>query len=497
MLQAKNILIIFMVNYVILLLVCCFIEIIFIGNAAQEAQLLMRTAADMALEQVQATDDFFITGGGYIMDAGTGSTLRTDVQGYKMKVLTTSGQYSQEYNMFEAITDKHETLSIFTHIYGPSKIGSWIDENPNVLEICFTAGVVEHTDSMIAGGGTIDAPVSALKMNWYQIPNLAQMGEAVTNGRTRMGFKMDGNKLVDNNVLTNIWNMYDLNNTAKDINVSGSEIKYFLSPLSLGITYINEDLVQAFFMNNLDLLMRAKYTNRNGYNLNTDPECGAGMLKGSFYSELVDTSSLQSLNPINNGTFTLLRGKQMDGTQYGVMLYEGIKPKIEYVVLDMYNQNAAQDPILQQIFGPRFSRDATHSYAGQVITGQHLWELDKDSIQNMKEVTKTTGSDVYDHKPIVVAKITFYADFVVPYMSPSIREMRGRVDNSNRISGRTLFNPFSDSQINVQNVQPIAGNYVDIIAKTQLMRGDIYNGVTRLGGNSDAMCYTTYFAVTP
>ena len=68
MLKARNILLIFILNYFAILLVCCLLEIIFITNNAQEAQLLMRTAADMALEQIQATDDYFTSGGGYIMN---------------------------------------------------------------------------------------------------------------------------------------------------------------------------------------------------------------------------------------------------------------------------------------------------------------------------------------------------------------------------------------------------------------------------------------------
>ena len=45
MFKARNIMIIFALNYLLILLVCCLLEIIFISNHAQEAQLLMRTAA--------------------------------------------------------------------------------------------------------------------------------------------------------------------------------------------------------------------------------------------------------------------------------------------------------------------------------------------------------------------------------------------------------------------------------------------------------------------
>ena len=93
MLKAKNIVIIFVLNYLLILLVCCLLEIIFISNHAQQAQLLMRTAADMALEQVQATDDFFVTGGGYLLE---------DSKSYKLHVCT--GSTFEKVDLFPAFT---------------------------------------------------------------------------------------------------------------------------------------------------------------------------------------------------------------------------------------------------------------------------------------------------------------------------------------------------------------------------------------------------------
>lgn len=507
MLKAKNIIIIFIVNYLLLLLVCCFVELILISNNAQEVQLLMRTAADMALEQVQATDDFFTTGGGYIMSNETGNTIRTDVTPYQLNTLGVDGTY-KKVNMFEAVTNKHDLGDIFKTVYSPSKIGKFIDENPNVLEVNFTAGVVEHSNAgWVTGSGNAVNAISTIKTNWYQVPTIAQLGNEITQNKATFAYKMDGNKLTDTDTLGNIWTMYDLNTAEKKMNLNNSPVSYYLTPLSLGVTYINEELLQAFFMNNLELLMRSKYANnRDSYNLN-DESCGAGMLKGSFYPELVDTETLKNLNPINNGSFTLLRGERMGSTDMSIELYKGIMPKIEYIVIDMYSDNndptALENQMLQQIFGPRLSKDSNNNeYTKKALTGSLLKTMNKDSIETMKTITGTMSSDVYDHKPIVIAKVTFYADFIVPYSTVSLREMRGRVDSSNDISGRTLFNPFEYSQINVENVQAIPGNYVDINSQTMLENygayaNSIYNGITRLGGNSDAMTYTTYFAVTP
>lgn len=508
MLKAKNIIIIFIVNYLLILLACCFLELIFIGSKAQEVQLLMRTAADMALEQVQATDDFFTTGGGYIMD---GNVLATDVTPYQLNALGMNGKYKQV-NMFEAVTGKKDLGEIFKTVYSPAKIQGFIDKNPNSLEISFTAGVVEHSNSGTSSFGNNDVYDTqiSLNTNWYQVPMLAQLGRDIVGNKARFIYKMDGNKVISstsnaNDPISQIWTMYDLENAERDMKLNNSEVHYYLTPLSLGITYINEDLLQAFFMNNLELLMRSKYVTRADYNLNSE-ECGNGILKGGFYPELTDTKTLQSLNPINNGSFSLLRGQRMGSTDMSIELYKGIMPKIEYLVIDMYSDdndsNSVQNQLLQQIFGPRFSEDSENAaFSRRAVTGKLLKEMNAESIQNMKELTK--GGDIYNHKPIIVAKVTFYADFIVPYSTVSLREMRGRIDN-NTINGRTLFNPFSYSQVNIESVQPISGNYVDINSPTLLEQYPAYsnkiyneNGVNRLGGNSDAMAYTTYFAVTP
>lgn len=482
MLKAKNIIIIFIVNYLVILLVCCFLEFILIGSKAQEIQIMMSTAADMALEQVQATDDFFVTGKGYIMD---GDRLATNVNPYQMNVLGTNGKYKRV-NIFEAVSGKNNLGDIYAFVYNPSKIGDYIRENPNVLSVDFTVGRVDNDN----GKNTPD---------WFKVPVLAHLGDTIHQSEARHVYNMDGTLVTDNRVISDIWNMYDLDKAEKNTTLNGANIEYYLTPLNVGITYINEDLLQAFFMNNLELLMRSKYVQRNDYNLNTEDN-GYGVLKTAFYPELVDTITLESQNPINNGSFTLLRGERIGSTDMSIEMYQGIKPKIEYVVIDMYDNK--YNDILQLILGAKTTTiGADTNFKGKKITGNLLKEMNRDNINLMASITNTTSMNVYEHKPIVVAKVTFYADFIVPYSTISLREMRGRVDNGD-IGGRTLFNPFAYSQVNIENVEAINENYVDITAETMFENygeyaGKLYKGVNNLGSNSSAVMYTTYFAVTP
>lgn len=485
MLKAKNIIIIFIVNYLVILLVCCFLEFILIGSKAQEIQIMMSTAADMALEQVQATDDFFITGKGYIMD---GDKLATNVSPYQMNVLGTNGKY-KKVNIFEAVTGKSTLSEIYSSIYSPNKIGDYIRENPNVLAVDFTAGWVDN-------GPIADGVPN--KVNWFKIPVLAHLGDTINQEEAKKIYNMDGTLVSNTRIISEIWDMYDLKGSRKSTSLNDVATEYYLTPINVGITYINEDLLQAFFMNNLELLMRSKYTQRDNYNLNKE-ENGYGVLKTAFYPELVDTTTLSSQNPINNGSFTLLRGERMGSTDMSIEMFKGITPKIEYVVIDMYDNK--YNDILQLIFGSKTTNIGVDTdFKGKEITGKLLKDMNQSSIDLMKNVTGEY-SDAFEHKPIVVAKVTFYADFIVPYSTMSLREMRGRVENGD-IGGRTLFNPFAYSQVNIENVEAIDENYVDIAAETLFENygeyaGKLYKGANNLGSNGSAVMYTTYFAVTP
>ena len=70
MLKARNIMIIFCLSYLCMVITSFFIESAALSKKASSIQTMIQTAADMALEQSQATDDFFVdtgyyTSGGY------------------------------------------------------------------------------------------------------------------------------------------------------------------------------------------------------------------------------------------------------------------------------------------------------------------------------------------------------------------------------------------------------------------------------------------------
>ena len=284
MLKARNILLIFILNYFAILLVCCLLEIIFITNNAQEAQLLMRTAADMALEQIQATDDYFTSGGGYIMN---GELLDSNERNRAYLLTANTGNKFSQVKMFPALTGQTELKNIYKSLYGNNRINKFISDsianNSSVLSLRSLAGVVPHEETAIlkVGDENVEFTVSNFNIEWYSFPKICMMGNDIVSSNYHKlkelgsGLDVNWNTAISGGTTSEkitkdtIWSMYDLNNTEKKLSVNGQEIEYYLTPISLGITYINEDLLQALFINNLDLLMRSKYTSDPSYNLNS------------------------------------------------------------------------------------------------------------------------------------------------------------------------------------------------------------------------------------
>ena len=289
---------------------------------------------------------------------------------------------------------------------------------------------------------------------WYKIPTVSQVGLNVTGiNNNTASVTNAGGVFVSESLAMELFSNYHYD-THKRIGYNESgQVDYYVTPISTGITYLNEDVLNTLFINNMDLLMRAKYS-KEGWDLNTE-KGGNGVLKGETYSSLITDSGVSAFNPINNGSFTFIRGP-IRAVYNGVTTYKGVVPKIRYKVIDMYD--SSNDNILVMLFGA--NKTAKNDLG--VVTGvfsskaDYLKFLDKDILD------PATGLP-YDEKLIVVAEVTFYADILVPYSTMVMREFRGTMDGG-------------------------TNNYLDIKHKS--------TGVVGATGN-DCFSYTTYFAVTP
>lgn len=443
--RVRNVIWILVLQYLVFVVLCAFIEILYIGNTAREVQQYVKLAGNMALEQIQATDDFFLPSQGYMLE---------DTVGFKLAVPEVNGGKYKKVDIYSVMTGETEREQIFKKTF--EGLESYIRQNPKVMDI-----------EMSAAFWNSNAGNYASSLMWYKIPKIAQVGIDVTGTQVKKVKAITGEDVGNQGVVESIWGMYKLNDVKKFANTDAGVVDYYLTPLSLGITYVNPEQLGYLFMNNLDLLMRGKYAS-TGVALNTE-EGGNGVLKGSTFAVTSDAKmntgvGISKYNPINNGRFTLLRGEEKRDVGEGVSLFKGIEPKVTYKVIDMYDKR--NDEILSYLFGAKPNRGGSKA--------EYFKELDSGVCD------PATGEQVKS-KPIVVAEVTFYADIIVPYNTVCLREMRAKVRNG------VLDTLYLLGFIEKGEAE---GNFVDLIRKG--------SGVSSpMGNNSEVFMYRQLYAVTP
>ena len=493
--KIKYIFIVIMIAYIVLFLGSTIVELVMVDNTSRDIQLMVKTAAQMALQQTQATDDYFVTGGGYLSVDGAA----TD-NDFSLKLLNGTEDAFVEGNIYQVYANSTDINEVYRKVYNAASLDNFL-ETPGVTNICFLGAV-----NSLNGG--------LLSRQWVAVPSLLQLGaNSFNDASPLMTFKnpLDGSVAsLSGGAEGQIMNSYALNNAAKQASVNGEFYTYYNTPLSLGITYLNEDILAANFVQNMDFLMRGKYE---------DLSTGEGVCTTQYYPELVDKESLKSVNPIHNGAFTFLRGKKVEGSSPSYSIYEGIKPRITYYVVDLYNLESADSPqnrLIRQVVGPSFtslSKAANeaegYSAPSGIVYGSALKQLNLDAVNSYKNMVGVGGDNtLFDHKFCVIAKVDFYAAVLVPYRTPFIRELKGREAEDGTVSGRHLLNAFSASGT-YEAYKSLPGNYVamdtrladedfegygDYINSAQ----DIY-GAAKVpdGVEADLYVYTTYFAVLP
>jgi len=410
MLKFRNIIILLVAQYVLLLFISGFYELRSISKKSEEILTMIRTAADMALEQSQLVDEFMSYGGR---------------ESYTLLMPALDGSGFKEVDMIEGIFNKNskdESLKreIFEEIYATNEFMMLADR----------LGAMRRPVRYFTN------PSNPTTLDWYYIPRVSLMGTNILpSTRSVLGVKDKWGNYISDSHAAALYRDYRLEDYMKE---SGGR-EYYNTPISLGITYLNTKLLGTLFMNNMDLLMRQKYV--PDFNLNTY-EGGNGVLKGVTFSSKIK-GDLSMYYPIHNGSFTILRHNR-NTTNAGVYSFTGIEPLVVYKVIDMYDP--ANDELLQRLFGANKGSYPTKA--------EYLKSLDE-------RVINPVTSRPYESKPIVVAKVTFYVDVIVPYSSLVFREMRAT---------------FGTEEFNLIDIKDPDGSVIP--------------GAKRIS-------YTCYFAVTP
>jgi hypothetical protein len=403
--KIRNIIIILVLNYLTLLIVSSIIELAALSTKAENVQMTMRTAADMALEQTQVIDEYMAYNGR---------------AAYSLKMPSSYGTGFIPVDMFEGVyglnsTQDGKKKEIFETLYNN-------DFKMLALRLAPMKKPVRYWN------------IARTNFVWYYAPSVAMMGRNMLPRERSIDEITDlyGNA-IPQSLANEIFSVYGYDPYVK---TSGGK-EYYNTPVNLGITYLNEELLGTLFMNNIDLLMRQKYK----ANLNT-PEGGNGVLTGSTYVASIK-GDLSAQNPINNGEFTVLRGTQKPAV-LSVKSFLGVKPQVLYKVIDMYD--SANDNLLIELLGP--------NKGGFGTKAEYLKDLDKDT-------RNPATNSPYTTKPFVVAKVTFYLDVIIPYYTLLMRELRANVGNTD-------------------------SNFIDL-------QDEKKSGV----GGTKRISYTRYFSITP
>lgn len=409
------------------------VDLVYIDRVATSVQRTVATAAEMALKQVVASDEMFNNGAtGEIYNENGITTIYTadgDVKTYNKQ------------NLFKVVYGTEDKETLYKCMYGANSLFNTTEYIEQIKQV--TQDIGDYSMPVFLRMGLLDPNYNLIPNTKSDIGNILN-STGYTMSITRFGNDWLGTKSIKKTYADSQSKIYT----------------YYLAPTNVGITYMDTNLLETAFVSNMDVLMRSQYA------LTGDLTQGCGVpeafASGTDYVTTADiTSTVQTYNIINNGTFGFVKGQCIAGNENGGGYTGGvtqasteryIRPVIEYKVVDMCDENNAQLVRLAVIDRAGAHTDATYS--------DWLTEL---------------GIDVTQPHYCVVARVTFYADIIVPYKTDFARKLYSLYARENVTSNTDFF------QVTIDDAQTPTTNSAQL------------SGLT---GNP-LYAYTTYYAVVP
>lgn len=413
MLKPRYLLIWVVISFILLFCACWGIEMASIPSEASQLDTIINIASDMALQGGQGIDDFFVStntlddssSSGSIVDyeVGTANPLQIWVQ--------------------DSINDSSYTCynNIFK-VYKPTKsifhTGVTLEESKgSVFDVLYnTDNLREFAKNTIKV--TIDIPyIDGDTIIWVTVPKIALMG-------SEMVFEDEDNYKSLISGLSDIYDTYSVaygwkaleQNSYTVTEKTGYNGVYYLTPSKLGISYVNKDLVEFLYQNNIDLLMRAKFSTGDG---GDDIRVGNGLVDYQFVPQSdVVVSNIENVNNsvtggadvVNNGTFAICKS-------------ESNVSKVEYMTIDLYDSQ--YDDIIEQLYGAGV--DKIETVGSSYFSTPYVMTAEK--LKGKSTATDINGNKL-EHSYVTVAKVTFTADVIVPYKTGTFIVWRSVYDDS-------------------------------------------------------------------
>lgn len=276
---------------------------------------------------------------------------------------------------------------------------------------------------------------------------------------------------------------------------SGDNLYYYLTPTSLGLTYIDPNVLDVMFHSNMDLLVRSKFLQQTGSTVSTNSSYSP-IISNVYYpvKNAIETDTFWAENVVNDGSFYYLRGKYDADNQ--IYTHNGKtlpKPKIEYIY---YNFSAEDIKNCTKTALKTDSSAESKLYNKNVgVSGNlGLTNVERAELNNLlalainpgttieRLINRYSGSEDYN---LIIAKVTFYADIAYPYITSQMRGNAAHFGKKN--TGTTA--EYSETELRALSV-------------TKEMTEQLYPGVlpsttveSVLVDGNYMYEYTTYFAV--
>lgn len=253
------------------------------------------------------------------------------------------------------------------------------------------------------------------------------------------------------------------------------DVTYFYTPTSLGLTYIDPNVLDVFFRANMDLLMRAQYIDSSYVgstaSVASEYEAWFGNKDGIHYAS--DVTSTWGQYAVNNGSFYYLRGKPQRNAE-GIIEYLNPaggtykKPDIEYMYITL-------------------SRDDLNKMsASEQAAWNNVLTRAVSPVTTLSSLVNSHTANNGERYELCIAKVSFYADFVVPYTSAP---MRGMAKNFGSNTGTFNEADLRGLEISEEMLDSVSGLLLNGKPVTSFKMED--SAMT----GSQQVVYTTYYAI--
>lgn len=399
-----------------------------IESEATQVKTLTELAADSALQAGLGIDDllseYSTSLSWYDWTDGSGTNLNA-LRGKPLTVMyhrnRSDTHYTEDKDLFQWYMDRESVTraDAFAYLYdGTGKgIGDGGTRIPSEQAKEFMAFAKKSVNSYTYIPYFKSDASGVSSLIWVKVPRIALIGARciwTNQSDYNASLYSAGWSSMSNDVKYG-WDALSANGYlyARKGGVSSAFGSYYLTPTKVGVSYINRDLVEKLYQNNLDLIMRYKYND-------TDLREGNGMPESPYIpqTDTVEHNMAEIEDDlITNGLFSVSKDTSTI-------------TNIEYKIVDVYD--SANNDLIEQLYGGYVDYRQAGG-GGNVLTGS-IDDIGIMTAQKLLErgtLTIPNADGTYSmasESNLVVAKVTFSTDVLLNYKTGVFTVWRTKYD---------------------------------------------------------------------